>query len=135
MIPEGIVGRDREGTPYLIGGHCPVCGRDFFPRPRYCPQCLRPAEECSLGGDGVIYSYTVVRARPPLGLPHPYAVGFIDLAGSGLRVFGLLDPSQIEGLAMGRRVGLAAVPLGRDNRGEPCARPFFRLAEGEGGDA
>ena len=134
LIPEGIVGLDREGAPYLIGGHCPACGRDFFPLPRYCPQCLGPVQERSLGGDGVIHSYTVVRARPPLGLPHPYAVGFIDLADSGLRVFGLLNPDDIERLAMGRRVGLKTGPLGVDNQGEPCTRPFFSLVSEEGGD-
>ncbi|MCB2227088.1 MAG: OB-fold domain-containing protein [Desulfarculaceae bacterium] len=129
------MGRDREGAPHLIGGRCPDCGRDFFPRPRYCPSCLGPLEERSLGGDGVIHSFTVVRVRPPLGLPHPYAVGFVDLTESGLRVFGLLDPGRIEDLAMGSRVELRTAPLGLDNRGEPCARPFFGLAAGEGGDA
>lgn len=135
LIPEGIAGLDREGAPNLIGGRCPACGRDYFPRPRYCPQCLGAVEEQGLAGDGVIHSFTVVRVRPPLGLPHPYAVGFIDLAESGLRVFGLLDPGQIDELAMGRRVSLKTGPLGLDNRGAPCARPFFSLAAGEGGDA
>jgi uncharacterized OB-fold protein len=134
LVPEGIAREEMESGPVLIGGHCPDCGRNFFPRPRYCPKCLRPPQERKLGGDGVIYSYTVVRTKPPFGLPQPYALAFIDLAQSGLRIFGMLNPADIERLAIGRRVRLETGPMGHDGKGQPCLRPFFSLQGKEGED-
>lgn len=135
LVPEGIAIGAGGAGPVLIGGHCPECRRDFFPRPRYCPQCLQPTEKRELGGDGAVYSYTVVRVRPPFGLPQPYAVGYIDLAESGLRVFGLLNPAHIERLAIGTPVKLDIGPMGSDAGGGPCLRPYFSLAAKEGEDA
>lgn len=132
LVPEGIARGAEGGDAVLIGGHCPVCRRDFFPRPRYCPECLEPCQESILGGQGEIHSYTIVRTRPPFGLPQPYAVGYIDLSGSGLRIFGLFNPVDIPGLAIGRKVRLEIGPMGNTGRGEPCLRPYFSLAAGEG---
>ncbi len=134
LVPEGIVRGDMESGPVLIGGHCPDCGRDFFPRPRYCPKCLRLSQERKFSGDGVIYSYTVVRTRPPFGLPQPYALAYIDLDQNGLRIFGMLNPIDIERLAIGRRVHLKTGPMGHDGKGQPCLRPFFSLKERKEGD-
>lgn len=131
LIPEGIVVNAEGRDPALLGGYCPACRDSFFPMPKYCPRCLEPAEACELNGEGIIYSHTAVRARPPLGLPQPYAVGYIDLAESGLRIFGLLDPADVDRMAIGRRVILKVGPLGVDNRGEPCLRPYFSLAAEE----
>ena len=133
LVPEGIATEAGEDGPVLVGGRCPHCEREFFPRPRYCPGCLRPTQEHRLGGQGVIYSYTVVRTRPPFGLPQPYAVGFIDLIQSGLRIFGLLKQSDIDRLAIGKAVRLQLGPLGLDGKGQAGMRPYFGLA-GEGDD-
>lgn len=133
LVPAGIAAEAGETGPVLTGGHCPRCERDFFPRPRHCPQCLQPLQEQPLSGEGVIYSYTVVRTRPPFGLPQPYAVGFIDLKQSGLRIFGHLDHQQIDRLAIGKPVRLKVGPLGQDGGGHDCLRPYFSLT-GEGDD-
>lgn len=127
LIPEGIVVTAEGRDTALLGGKCPLCPGIFFPRPKYCPRCLEPAEACELSGEGFIYSFTAVRARAPLGLPQPYAVGYIDLKESGLRIFGLFDPGDVDRLAIGRRVILKVGLLGVDNRGEPCLRPYFSL--------
>lgn len=111
--------------PQLIGGRCIPCSRYYFPRPHYCKGCLEPTEEVLLGAEGIIYSYTVVRIKAPLGLPTPYAVGYVDLKGSFLRVFTLLDPHCIENLQVGLPVRLAVAPLGHDGQGSPCLRPYF----------
>ncbi|MCF8042566.1 MAG: OB-fold domain-containing protein [Desulfarculaceae bacterium] len=134
LVPKGIAAEAGGTGPVLIGGHCPHCRRDFFPRPRYCPGCMRPPQERLLSGDGVIYSYTVVRIRPPLGLPQPYAVGFVDLNQSGLRIFGLLNHGDIDRLAIGKRVRLKLGPLGQDGGGQACMRPYFSLVAAEGDD-
>lgn len=111
--------------PKLLGGFCETCKRHYFPRPRYCKTCLREVEQTVLGSTGKLYSYTVVRTRPPFGLPQPYAVGFVDLTGSDLRIYSLLDPSAIGQFRIGMPVCLAVGSLGHDGKGNSCLRPFF----------
>ncbi|MBW1805906.1 MAG: OB-fold domain-containing protein [Deltaproteobacteria bacterium] len=118
-------------SPRLLGGFCQACNRKYFPQPKYCKVCLGPVEECDLGSEGTIYSYTVVRARPPLGLPQPYSVGYIDLAGSSLRIYCLLDPAAIDKLRIGLPVQLAVGVLGHDGKGSPRLRPYFTPLIGE----
>ncbi len=119
----GVSGND--GLPVLLGSRCAPCDRAYFPRSSLCPNCLGETVEQELGSRGRIYSYTVVRTKPPLGLPAPYAVGYIDLDSCGLRVFSLLDAARPECLQIGVPVRLAVSPLGHDGRGNPCLRPYF----------
>ncbi len=115
-----------EGSqPRLLGGFCPRCEKHYFPRSKYCPACLDTVVEADLGSTGTVYSFTVVRTRAPLGLPQPYSIGFVDLDGTGLRIFCLFDPNCIERLQAGLPVRLAVEPLGHDGRGTPRLRPFF----------
>ena len=115
--------------PSLLGGSCEACNRHYFPRPKYCPNCLGPVEEQVLGSEGIIYSYTTIRTKPPLGLPAPYSVGYIDLADRGLRIFCLLDPAAADQLRVGLPVRLAVGPLGHDGHGSPRLRPYFTPKE------
>ncbi len=111
--------------PVLLGSRCPDCGRNCFPACDLCPDCLGAPVSAELGSSGRIYSHTVVRTKPPLGLPAPYAVGYVDLVDCGLRVFALLDPAQVGRFSIGLPVRLAVAPLGNDGHGEPCHRPYF----------
>jgi len=111
----------------LIGGRCDACNDYSFPRSEYCCHCHADTRKVSLGTDGVIYSFTVVRTKPPLGLPQPYAVAYIDLKDVPLRVFCLLDPEQIGEVIIGASVRLSVGPLGINNVGKDCLRPFFQL--------
>jgi uncharacterized OB-fold protein len=111
--------------PTLLGGYCKECDKWYFPRPKYCPRCLGLIEETAVGSTGTIYSYTIVRIKPPLGFPSPYSVVYVDLAESGLRVFGLFDPEAIDQLRIGLEVALAVKPLGDNGQGEPRLRPYF----------
>jgi uncharacterized OB-fold protein len=123
-----------DGTlPELLGGYCPSCGTHRYPRPRCCPSCLGELEIRTVGRRGRIYSFTVVRTKPPMGLPEPYSVGLIDLDETGLRVFGLLEPERMEDLCLGARVHLTVRALGHDGRGETRLRPCFALEDSEGG--
>jgi len=114
-----------ETPPRLLGGFCPDCNRYFFPRPKYCKNCLKPVGESSLGSKGTLYSFTVIRTKPPLGLPQPYCVGYIDLAETDLRIFCLLDPKAIDQLRVGLPVHLTVGPLGHNGKGDACLRPYF----------
>ena len=116
-----------EAPPTLLGGYCEKCKRHYFPRSKYCPQCLGQIRQAAVGSSGTIYSYTVVRSKAPLGLPSPYSVIYVDLVESGLRVFGLFDPEAIDQLRIGLEVELTAGPLGHDAKGQLCLRPYFKL--------
>jgi len=116
---------DDQHPPRLIGSACPSCNEYFFPATSYCRKCLEPTAEADLGSEGVLYSCTVIRTKAPLGLPTPYAVGYVDLAVSSLRIFFLLDPDAIERLKPGLAVRLAVKLLGVDQQGSPCLRPYF----------
>lgn len=122
-----------HGNARLLGGHCPQCRRHYFPRPRYCPQCLGPVNEAALSSRGRIYSYTVVRTKAPWGLPEPYGVGYVDLPENDLRVFCLLDPGALDRLRVGLEVSLSAAPLGLGLDGKPCVRPYFSPVQRERG--
>ncbi len=119
--------------PELLGGYCPACGTYHYPRPRSCPSCLGAIKSRPVGSRGRIYSFTVVRTKPPLGLPEPYSVGLMDLDETGLRVFGLLEPERIEDLSLGARVRLTVRALGHDGQGETRLRPCFVLDDTKGG--
>lgn len=128
---EGIFSVDGEdGRARLIGSHCSHCRRHFFPRRHYCPSCLQPPETTTLPRRGSVYSYTVVRIRPPMGLPQPYSVGYVDLKEAGLRVFMLLDAARVDTLRIGLPVELRVGPLGSDEEGRPVLRPYFTPLEG-----
>lgn len=121
----GIFAVADSGDVHLLGGWCPRCRRHFFPQRRYCPGCLEAPEPARVGSRGSVCSFTVVRTKPPLGLPRPYSVGYVDLKESGLRVFMLLDGARIERLRIGLRVRLRAGPLGCDDQGRKVVRPYF----------
>lgn len=118
---------ETDGAPYLCGGRCRTCGRHAFPRPATCIHCQGDMEPVSLGRNGVIYGHTIIRTRPPYGLPRPYGVALIDLEDAPLRVFCLLDPACLDDFAIGSPVQLAVAPLGHDGQNQPCLRPIFQL--------
>lgn len=124
---------DANGNPpSLLGGHCAVCDRHSFPREPHCSRCLGVMDEATLGSRGTVYSLTVVRTKPPLGLPQPYSVGFIDLEDCGLRIFCLLDPDRIGDIRIGSSVRLTIRPLGHDSEGRACLRPCFTPTDAGG---
>ena len=127
-VLDGIF--ETEPFPTLLGGYCAPCGRKFFPSRPVCPVCLTPMDKVRLSGEGTIYSFTVVRTKPPFGLPQPYAVAYIDLKEEKLRVFGLLDAGRIDWYKVGAEVSLSVAAIGCDRNGLPCLRYFFSAKEG-----
>jgi uncharacterized OB-fold protein len=82
------------GRGELLIQHCNSCGRlNLYPRHR-CPFC----HENDLGwqaaaGDGVLHSFTVVRAVAPRGFEDdlPYGLGVVKLA-EGVQLLARLHP-------------------------------------------
>ena len=95
----------------------------IFQDPR--TKCLGSVEQVALSSEGTVYSFTVIRTKAPMGLPEPYGVGYVDLAGSGLRIFCLLDPEAIDNLCVGAPVRLRVGQIGNDVNGNLCLRPYF----------
>ena len=113
--PPVLEGLFRSDPPALLGGRCERCGGTHFPRQSVCPHCRsEDASEVALGGDGVVYSYTVVRAAPP-GFPGPvpYGLGVVDLPGDGIRVEAILLAEDLErGISIGDEVEFRLVTWG-----------------------
>ncbi len=109
----------------LLGSRCRGDGRLLFPRTPLCPDDGLATDPVELPARATLYSFTVVRMRPPCGLPAPYAVGYVDLVGADLRLFMLLDPDAVGRLRIGMPLALSSGPLGVDLEGAPCIRPYF----------
>ncbi|WBX85356.1 Zn-ribbon domain-containing OB-fold protein [Sphingosinicella microcystinivorans] len=124
---EGIFRSDGALTE-LVGSRCPTCGARHFPARAHCPDDMAETETVSLGASGTLYSATVVRTKPPFGLPAPYAVGYVDLDDHPLRIFMLLDPAHAEDFRIGMALDLRSGALGVGLDGEPCIRPYFTPA-------
>ena len=114
--------------PQLLGGHCSACDSYHFPAPEVCPGCLGEVAQVSLGDRATLYSVTTIRTKPPLGLPKPYRVGYVDLQQVPLRIFALLDPEQEHDLKIGQELQLQTGRLGVNLEGAPCLRPYFIAA-------
>ena len=125
-VEEHIFAPLKDGFE-LVGAWCEACDKYFFPTREHCSSCHGSTVQTGLGSDGMVYSFTTVRTRPPFGLPQPYGVAYIDLDDCPLRVFGLLDPQQLEKIHIGTPVRLFVGPLGVNNADQPCLRPFFQL--------
>lgn len=125
LTPHYRLEREDGGAVRLRVGQCAGDSRLSFPRRAYCGADLAAPAEVEVAGVGTVYCFTVVRTRAPYGLPTPYAVGYVDIAGTGLRVFGLFEPDLVDELEEGLAVELQARPLGLDNHGVACLRPLF----------
>lgn len=90
------------GTPRLMGGKCPTCGKLFFPYREFCTDCFTEGkvERMPLDQYGTLISYTVVRRAP--GREVPFAAGYVEMA-NGLVLFGLLKECDVEHLSVGTK--------------------------------
>jgi uncharacterized protein len=75
----------------LVGSNCSNCGETSLGRAKVCPNCGRASvREVSLSDRGVLWSFTVVRHKPPGDYrgPEPFVpfgLGLVELP-DGLRV-------------------------------------------------
>ena len=129
FLPGLLAWPDGQSGPRLCASQCTGCGRHAFPPMEICSECYCTMIPVLLSGTGVIYSHTTVRVKPPLELPRPYKVAYIDLTEVPLRLFGLLDPEPGYEYRIGERVNLQVRELGVDMSGKRCLRPVFLPAE------
>lgn len=102
----------RAGT--LMIGRCQDCGEaHYYPR-HICPHCGSGKVTFeAASGDGVIYSYSVMR-RAPI----PYAIAYVTLAEGPVMMTNIVD-CDLDNLAVGRSVRL--VHKDTEDDGPPVA--------------
>lgn len=119
----------------LKGSKCRVCREVFLGRRLTCENCASSElEEIALSKRGKLWSYTVIRARPP-GVykgPEPFipfALGLVELS-EGLRIISPLTDCDVENLKIGMELELVVDKLYEDeNSKEVIAfkfKPFQR---------
>ena len=104
-----------SAPPVLLGSRCASCGSIRFPASDVCASCQSTdVASVELSTSGTIYTFTIVRNRPPgYAGDVPYAFGFVELA-EGIRVISTLIADDLEALAIGDTVDLELFALGTD---------------------
>jgi len=125
-IEPGVVVRQPDGTPALMGARCAACGAHSLRLLPVCPVCwaedsLRPHP---LSRHGRVASAFVARTAPP-GFTAPYAFALIDLP-EGLRVLMRAEADDGGPIAIGDAVEVDIGTLGRTEAGEALLGPVFR---------
>ena len=97
-----------EGTKnhQLLIQQCSDCHKFIMYPKKYCPNCL--SEDLAwikASGEGIIYSYTVMRANPPSPFVDelPYVVSVIELK-EGVRILSNIINSDLDKLECGKEV-------------------------------
>ena len=118
----------------LAGTVCGECGEVSLGTVPSCQNCqsanLKPT---TLSREGVLYSYTVVRNRPPGDYKgpdpfQPFPVGLVELP-EGIRVLGVLD-CPLDAPRVGMAMALDVYELYRNEDGAPVLSYRFRPVDG-----
>ena len=119
-IREGLFAGDLADVSSLRlqGSRCPACGETAFGHRTHCPQCSHaPLEYLPLGAHGTLWTFTIVRHRPPGDYRgpepfEPFGLGLVEVA-EGVRV---MSPIRCAPDALAIGMPLVFVP---DVRTEP----------------
>ena len=98
---------------HLLASECDRCPTLAFPTQPICPECQQPRTGVrELSSGGTVYSFTIVRSRPPnYHGPVPYGLALIELA-EGLLVSSMLLSGELDSLAVGLPVVGTTVDVG-----------------------
>jgi len=121
-----------EGGARVFGSRCRTCGTPYFPRSATChnPACSDSRiEDCSFGGRGVLWSYSVANFPPPAPYKsdppfRPYVIGVVDM-DNGLRMVGQMVDA-LEQVRIGAAVELVIDALYHES-GKALTSWKFRL--------
>ena len=134
----GLFG-ELDGRAVLHGSRCAGCNTPYFPRAATChnPDCGESrVEDCSFGGAGVLWSFSVADFPPPP--PHrfdkpfvPYAIGVVDL-DCGVRLIGQMTDAP-DALRVGARVELVIGALYHEEERTYTSWKFRQIAAAAAG--
>ena len=119
----------------LIGSKCSSCDEVSFGKVSSCPNCaLEKLETIPLGKQGFLWTYTVIRNRPPGDYKGPdpfvpFGEGLVELP-EGIRVLSPIAV-DVDKLEIGMKLNFDAHVLYEDNDGnEVVAFRFVSRTEG-----
>lgn len=119
---------------HLKGTRCRACGEAFLGKSPACENCQSvDLEDIILNDRGTLYTYTVIRNRPPgeyLGPDPfvPFGVGLVELP-EGVRLMAPLTDCDVDALEVGMPLKLAVVLLGEDSAGNVVIGYKYRPAK------
>lgn len=119
----------------LKGRRCIKCGEVFLGKPDDCENCQSAnLEAVVLSDKGKLYSYTVVRNRPPGDYKGednpfvPFAVGLVALP-EGVILLSRLAKCDFNSLKIGMDVKLAVDTLYKDEKGNDVLIYTFKVVQ------
>lgn len=99
ITPESQAFYDAAAEGRLLYGRCAETGRPFYP-PRACsPFTLGPTTAEPASGQGVIYTYSIMRRGPAA----PFAIGYVTL-DEGPSLLTAFTGCDVDALRIGLRV-------------------------------
>jgi uncharacterized OB-fold protein len=106
--------------PALLANSCRHCGKSFFPKRTFCPDCFEQGEleDIALDRKGVIYAVTVVHLSPPSGIKAPYAYGYVNIPVNNIRVLTPFTGASPDSFQAGMEVELVLEPIRTDSNGQ-----------------
>ena len=128
---------DNASAPYWAGvaqgqlrvQRCDACGEhQFYPR-ALCVRCAGPVGWVATSGEGVIYTFTIIRQNLAAA-SQGYVVAMVELA-EGVRLMGNVTHVDLEQVRIGLPVTAYAVRV-RDDLGIPFWRPSQGALETRG---
>ena len=133
-IREGLLAGDLSnlGAVRLQGTRCAKCGEVSLGHNVVCPNCGSDSvADTALAGEGVLWTFTIVRNRPPGDYKGPdpfvpFGLGLVELP-DGIRVMSPLQ-ADIARLEIGMRLTFAAIVNHRDADGREVVAFTFRPA-------
>ncbi len=95
LLVEPKFFEETENGLRLLGSICKKCNSKFFPKKKFCTNCLNSAEleEYILPTRGKLVSYSVAHDSL-MGIKTPYAFGYIKLIPDGLVLYSLLTDCE-----------------------------------------
>lgn len=106
----------------LRGSKCPACGEVTFGKVSTCPNCAgENMDEITLSRRGKLWTYTVIRHRPPGNYKGPdpfvpFGLGLVELP-EGVRILSPLTGCDINNLKIGMELELVVDKLYEDTDG------------------
>ena len=109
------------GKVHVCGSRCGACGETSLGAKDICPNCGgSDVKHIALSDDGVLWTYTVVRHKPPGNYYgpdpfKPFGLGLVELP-DGLRVMAPLD-GEPDSFSIGMALRLRPYVLRTDDQG------------------
>ncbi|MHC1760007.1 MAG: Zn-ribbon domain-containing OB-fold protein [Negativicutes bacterium] len=101
IFKDGIIvfPEDETNEPYLAASRCSQCGKTYYPRKHFCPECtIEEVEDASVNNEGILYTFTTVY-QGVKGFKTPYLLGWIDFPEQKLRFAAQIDYDVAEAQA------------------------------------